>query len=142
MIGDLTATLHADQLDMARGQLGRVGENVALIRVSPEREDRRMLEDQELVRDLVIGPRCGQLVLEIPGRAVVDAAEPADFDGPAGGPLGLRYTRVSTRLELGHDVGPDGGESVVVHRFHDSRASSPGRSARPEFNRRGAPRAP
>ena len=80
VIGDLSAPLDADELDAARGELGLRGAHEAWVGLPAERQDRRMLQEQERVGDLVRRPGGDHGVLARPCGAVVDPAEPLDVE--------------------------------------------------------------
>ena len=54
-----------------------VGEHVRLVRLAPERQHGRVLEEQQLVADLPVGARRREPLLEVPRVAVRDPTEPA-----------------------------------------------------------------
>jgi len=80
VIRDLAAALGPDQLDVAGGQLGRARQDVARVGVAAERQDRLVLQQQQLVSDRACGTSCHEAMLEIPCVAIPRPAEPPRGD--------------------------------------------------------------
>ena len=85
VVGDLAAALDADDLDPAPAQLRGIGEDVALVGVAAERQDRRMLEQEQAITDRAVGAPPGELLLERPRLAVRDPPQPGRPDDPRPG---------------------------------------------------------
>jgi hypothetical protein len=77
--GDVTTPLDLVHLDSSRGQ-GAAGEmEVSLLRRSPERDHRWMLDQQqEILRQLAGDPRSRQLALELQDLVVRPVAQRGD----------------------------------------------------------------
>ncbi len=99
VIGDLTATLDADDLDAATIELVGGGADVGFVAVPAERQDRRMLEEEELVADPAVRPFRGQPTLERVGFAVLDTTQPRGMQ--RGGPDGIEDGRGHRRTIAG-----------------------------------------
>ena len=76
MVGHLTAALDPDDLDAAAGQRFRVGADVGRVGRATEGQDRRVLEQEQLVGDGAVGPLRREALLERQSVAVVGASEP------------------------------------------------------------------
>ena len=111
VVGHLAAPFDADDVDPARCErLGR-GEDMRRIRGAAEREHGRVLEQQQLVADPVVGARSGQPLLQRPGPFVGDPAEPVHLEAPRNDPRGARLHRrhqrgVHRRTITGRPVPP------------------------------------
>jgi len=80
VVGHLTTALHADDLDAAPTQLRRPRQDVRLVGLATERQDRVVLEEQQLVGGLPGDAALEQLLLAGPGLPVADPAEPCRLD--------------------------------------------------------------
>ena len=80
VVRDLAAALDAEDLDTACGELGRCREDVRLVRLASEREDRGVLEEEELVGDRAARAGGRQPFLQIPGISVRDAPQPVRLE--------------------------------------------------------------
>ncbi len=78
MEGDVPAAIDADQLGPERSQPLRGRQEVGLVATATDGVDRIVLEEEQAVADLATSPPVGQVVLELPGGPVRDAAEPLD----------------------------------------------------------------
>jgi hypothetical protein len=105
VVGHLAPTLDPDQLDPAALELGGFDSDERFRRLAPEGQNRRVLEEQELIADQAVGALGGEPLLEGPGRSVVDAAEPAD-----GERTGL--DRIDRAVE--------DGRGALLHEPHDT----------------------
>ncbi len=99
VIGHLTAALDADDLDTAAGQLVGAGPDVRLVAVPAERQDRRMLEEEQLVADPAVRSFRGEPTLEDVGFAVLDTTQPRGMQ--RGGPDGIEDGRGHRRTIAG-----------------------------------------
>jgi len=91
VIRDLATPLDADELDPAALEVGRGSAHMRVVGVLAEGQDRRMLEQQELVRDRIVRPLIREAMLEVPRFAIGDPAKPASVQPIIGGrvaPLG------------------------------------------------------
>jgi len=68
-----------------RRQLRGIGEDVALVCVAAERQDRRMLEQEQAITDRTVGAQGCELLLERPRLAVRDPPQPRRLDDPRPG---------------------------------------------------------
>ncbi len=82
VVGDLAAALDADDGDPASVQVGRAGEDVGRIAVAAQRQDRRVLQQQELVADQPVGALGCQASLQRVRLVVGDPPEPARLERP------------------------------------------------------------
>jgi hypothetical protein len=80
VVRHFAATLHANHLDSALFQFLFRRHNVALVRVAAQRQNCRMLEQEQLVRNLFGASLRDQVVLHLPSIAIRDTAEPLDLD--------------------------------------------------------------
>ena len=71
VIGHLAAALDPDDLDPASGKRGRVGADVGRVGGAAEGQDRRMLEEQQLVADPSLRTLGDEALLELERLAVV-----------------------------------------------------------------------
>jgi hypothetical protein len=99
VVGDLAATLDPLDGDPASGELIRGDTDVGGIGVFAEGQDRRMLEQEELVTDPAVGTLVEESLLECVGLAVIDPAKPRRLHG---GDLGV------ARAEIGIGIDEDG----------------------------------
>jgi len=76
VVSDLAAALDAEHLDAAFLEEGGRREDVRIVGLAAKGEDRRVLEEQELVADAPLGTGSGQPLLEIPRRPVRDPPQP------------------------------------------------------------------
>ena len=77
VVGDLATALDLDHLDPAGAQLIGRGEDMRRVGVPSQGQDGRMLQQQQLVADPIVGTLGRQPALEGMGLAVVDPAEPS-----------------------------------------------------------------
>ena len=119
MVRDLAAALDADDLDPPPAELRGVGEDVALVGVAAERQDRRMLEQEQLVSDRAVGASPGELLLERPRLAVRDPPQPGRLDDPR--PGGAVLTGRGHRVGLHAPTIAGNGLPPVHHAPPDSR---------------------
>jgi hypothetical protein len=101
---------------------------VALVGVAPERQDARVLKEQELIVDPILGPGTDQPALERPCRPVRHAAKPAHLERRAGC-RGLVERQIGRRL--GDHAGTIAGEHLR------SPVAPPGRSIADDGRRPG-----
>ena len=80
VVGDLAAALHAQDLDPAGGELGGGREHVGVVRLATQRQHRGVLEEQQLVVDPAVRSGRRETLLQVPGLAIGDPAQPARFD--------------------------------------------------------------
>ena len=76
--GDVPASIDADQLGPKRRHSLRGRQEVGLVAAPADGVDRVVFEEEQAVTDLAASPPVGQIVLELPGGSVGDAAEPLD----------------------------------------------------------------
>jgi hypothetical protein len=79
VVRHLAAALGADELDPAPCKLLGRGQHVLLVGRPAQRQDRLVLEQQQLIGDLVSAARSHKLVLLLPRLAIEDAAQPMDL---------------------------------------------------------------
>jgi hypothetical protein len=63
---------------------------VSLVSVAAERQDGRMLEQQQLIGDAIVGAGHGETALEVPRVAIRDPTEPRRFQLAASRERGTR----------------------------------------------------
>ena len=80
VVGHLATALHAQHLDPAGGELRRGREHVGVVRLATQRQHRGVLEQQQLVVDPAVRPGRREALLQVPGLAIGDPAQPARFD--------------------------------------------------------------
>ena len=80
VVGDLAAALHAQHLDPAGGELVGGREHVGVVRLATQRQHRGVLEEQQLVVDPAVRAGRREALLQVPGLAIGDPAQPARFD--------------------------------------------------------------
>ena len=114
VVRHLPAPLDADDLDAEAAERPSVGADVGGVGVTAEREDRVVLEEDELVADEAGGSRTDDAVLEVPGIAVCHPPEPARAEGSGRG-RGLGRTGLLDRRE---GPGPVGG-AIGLERRHE-----------------------
>ena len=76
VVGDLTAALHADDLDAAPLELGGRGKDVPLRRVPPQRQDGLVLDEEQRIRRVTCRAGGHERSLPLPCVAVGQATEP------------------------------------------------------------------
>jgi hypothetical protein len=113
VVGHLAAALDPDHLDPAADELRRRREDMRGIGLSPEREDRRVLEEQEPIVDQPVGALSGEALLEPPRLAIGHPAEPDGFERTGFGSLdrGLRGVGEAGRSCERFHVGTIAGEA-------------------------------
>ena len=120
VVRDLAAALDPDDLDAAACELVGTGEDVAVLGVAAEGQDRGMLEEQQPIADQAVGASRGELLLERPRLAIRDPPEP----------------RCRERFKPVADALTGRGHAVGFHARHDSRRPSSGDSVRATGRRR------
>ena len=71
MVGRSAAAVGLDHRDV--GALGHV--HLSVLGASPDRDRRRVLQEEHRVRDRTLRDRCGERALQVPGRLVFDQPE-------------------------------------------------------------------
>jgi hypothetical protein len=81
VIRDLAAALDAEDLDASPPEVARAREDVAVLGVLAEGEDRLVFEEEQRVGDLAGDPGVDEPPLERPRVAIGDPPEPRRGDG-------------------------------------------------------------
>src|SRR5438105_3909847 len=74
----------AIDVDATPVELRRRGEHMSFICIAAQRQNRPVLEEEQLIADLVRGALFGEAVLEIPGFPVPDPSQPRNGDRTGG----------------------------------------------------------
>ena len=82
VVGHLAAALDADDLDAARGEVGRVGPDMRGVRRPTEGQDRGVLEEEQPVADPTVRTLGHESLLEGERLAVLDPPQPRRDDRP------------------------------------------------------------
>jgi hypothetical protein len=85
VVRHLAAAFRPNDLDPPGRERRRAGEDVGHIGRPPERQDRRMLEEEQLIRDSTVGTLGDQPMLQVMGLAVRHPAKPRRGDRPRSG---------------------------------------------------------
>ncbi len=88
VVGHVASPARLEELDAALAQLGVAGQHVLAVGARPQRDDVRVLEQEELVGDLAGCAAAHQAGLEVEGARVLDQPEAGDLQG-----RGLRFGR-------------------------------------------------
>jgi len=106
VVRDVAASSGLEQRDAHEPAFGIVREHVVRVRRRAERDDVRVLEQQQLVRDHAGAALADQRLLELERLAVLDGAEPARAQFPERGRPVCRPHRSTTAAEAAPAFGP------------------------------------
>ena len=110
MVGHLATALDPDDLDPARGQRRGVRADVGWVGAAAEGQDRRMLEEQQLVADAALCTLGDEALLERERLVVVDPSEPRGDDRPRTGGRSARHRGQC----LDHHLGRVAGQALLA----------------------------
>ena len=97
MVGHLAASLDPQHLDAALSEGLRRCKNVTLVGLATEGQDSGVLEEEQLVLERAVGAGGREALLQRPGVAIRDPAQPRGANRWLRGRIALRHRRLEDR---------------------------------------------